>query len=455
MNPDNPFGDAEDMDRTIRQTRDSVAPAAGREPVPRPPSGAAVGAVFAGVGEAAAAAFAAAAANPLAGAAAPLLWLVSRLGDGIVQPDIDGLQDRIVAELRRFESAALTKGIGVETVRLARYVLCATLDDVVMSTDWGGRSDWPTRTLVSSLYNETLGGERFFDILDRLLGDPNANVDLLELMAVCIAVGFVGKYRIMAAGMQQLARLRDDLHRTLRRVRGSYERDLSGEWRGLSVSHRPPPSARNMWIVAGLALAFLVGLYVTFSITLRTQADLVIARLDALVPEKPVEPSPLPKPAPPPPPATPNPPVPTQLQRVEAALKNEVATGALQVIGADKTIVVRISGRALFASGKDRVDPAALPLLRAVAKAVAPEPGPVRVVGHADSIPMRGIGNEELSRDRAKAVLRVLSGVVLPPARLFAEGHGSADPIADNSTAVGRERNRRIEVVIRREEAAP
>lgn len=455
MNRDNPFGDLEDTESTIRQPRSAATPARSSPSAVRPVTQTALGGVFVGIGEAAEAAFSAAAANPLAGVAAPLLWLASRLGDGIAQPDIDGLQDRVVAELRRFESTALTRGIAVETVRLARYVLCATLDDVVMCTDWGGRSDWPTRTLVSMLYNETLGGERFFDILDRLLGDPNANVDLLELMAVCIAIGFVGKYRVQAAGMQQLARLRDDLHRTLRRVRGSYERDLSGNWRGLAEAHRPPPSARNLWIASGLALAFLAGLYITFAVGLRTQADMVVVRLNALVPEKTVEPPVAPKPVPPTPAPKPPPPALTQLQRVEAALKEHIAGGAVQVIGADKTITIRISGRVLFASGKDVVDASALPLLRAVAQAVASEPGPVQVVGHADSIPMRGIGNQELSLDRARAVLRVLQETVLPPNRLTAEGHGSDDPIADNAIAAGRERNRRIEVVIRRTETAP
>ncbi len=455
MNPDDPFGDLRDADKTVRLPRPGGAKGA---PAAAPTMPVAVGPASVhparpeNIGETAAAAFAIAALNPLVGVASPLLWLASRLNDSLGPDDVDELLERVMSELRRFESEALAVGVQPEAVRLGRYALCATLDDVVMNTAWGGHSSWPVKTLVSTLYGEALGGERFFDILEQLMADPNANIELLELMAICLSIGFIGKYRVMAGGMPQLARLREDLHRALRRVRGSYERDLSANWRGLASPHRLPPSPKAMWIVAGAALALLATLYLVFSLTLRAQSEAVISRLNALVPTAPMA-----VPAPPKPPAPPPPPVKTltELQRIETALAPEIADGAVVVIGQPKTITIRIIGRALFESGQIRIGESFKPALAAIAKALNVEPGGITVIGHTDNVPMRGMTNLELSRLRAEAVMNALRARLSSPGRLSAEGMGDSEPLASNQTAAGRERNRRVEVVIPRIDAAP
>ena len=85
---------------------------------------------------------------------------------GLLAVEVDQAESEI--EIRVKDSG---RGVPAEMVRVSRYALAATIDDVIMHTEWGAHSLWATRGLVSTLYNETLGGERFFDILDQAMAD--------------------------------------------------------------------------------------------------------------------------------------------------------------------------------------------------------------------------------------------------------------------------------------------
>ena len=80
----------------------------------------------------------------------------------------------------------------------------------------------------------------------------------------------------------------------------------------------------------------------------------------------------------------------------------------------------------------------------------------MRVIGYTDDQPIRTIAfpsNFQLSTARAKEASAIIGASVGDASRLSAEGRADADPIATNSTPEGRERNRRIEVVLNRQGA--
>lgn len=101
-----------------------------------------------------------------------------------------------------------------------------------------------------------------------------------------------------------------------------------------------------------------------------------------------------------------------------------------------------------FAAGSDQIDPASFALLDAIAAALrgAPPECILEVHGHTDNV-----GNVAVNRDvgarRAAAVARYLAHHGVAYARLRVIGRGAEDPIADNATPEGRERNRRIRFV--------
>ncbi len=110
-----------------------------------------------------------------------------------------------------------------------------------------------------------------------------------------------------------------------------------------------------------------------------------------------------------------------------------------------------LRGDGLFASGSSTVLPAYLPVLLRVADALAAEPGSVMVSGYTDNLPIRTArypSNFELSKDRAEQVAHLLRHRGVHPQRIRAQGLGEAQPVANNTTAEGRARNRRVEVVL-------
>ncbi|WP_427023956.1 type IVB secretion system protein IcmH/DotU [Aureimonas ureilytica] len=400
-------------------------------------------------------AFELAALNPLVAVASPLLWLAARLNESLPVDDVAQFRARVMEDVSRFETNAMTRGVAPRLARVARYALCATIDDIILNTAWGGQSDWPAKGLVSTFYQETWGGERFFDLLGQLYAQPEDNLDALELMALCLSIGFVGKYRVGEGGAAHLARLRGELYRTIRRLRGPHERRLSAGFATVDAPYRPPARMIWFWVLSAAAIAALVALYLVLGFFLSWRVDAAAERVAALPPAMPVFVGA------PDVPAVPEPFAPeaqTQLQRVQAALGADIASGEVEVVEENGDIVARLL-RASFPTGGTAIGETEAPLLRRIAAALNPEPGPITVVGHTDNVPIANPSptrnNDTLSRDRAASAAAMLQRFLTEPGRVTFLGRGDSAPIASNATAEGRARNRRVEFRIQAEDATP
>lgn len=160
------------------------------------------------------------ASNTLVAAAWELLSQVVQLKVSAGRDSLQALNDQLSAGISAFETHALHLGAENSQVMSARYVLCSVIDEAVVTTPWGSRSDWSKRSLLSRFHNETFGGEKFFQLLERLSRDPVKHVAMLELMYLCLALGFEGKYRVMERGRAQLETVHDAVYRQIRHVRG-------------------------------------------------------------------------------------------------------------------------------------------------------------------------------------------------------------------------------------------
>nr|WP_280519056.1 type IVB secretion system protein IcmH/DotU [Shinella curvata] len=393
-------------------------------------------------------AFDLAAVNPLVGAASPLLWLAGRLNESAAPDDIAEFRRRVLEEIRNFETAAMARDIPDRLVRVSRYALCAVIDDIILNTRWGATTGWASQSLVSILYNETWGGERFYDLLQQLLQQPEQNIDVLELMAICLAIGFSGKYRVMDGGQGQFARLRQDLYRVIRRVRGPYERNLSQVWQSAAAPHRAPRSMAAPWAAALALLALLAVVWAFSSISLRSSMEETAAEIAALVPGIPmlVERAGIPTIPDPVPPVRK-----TQIQRLSEALAAEVSDGRVEVAGIGDKVAIRML-KASFPSGGTDLALGEEPLITRIGDALDSENGAIVVVGHTDNIPV-GAGsplgdNMAISLARARSAAQMLQRHVDDPARITFEGRGANDPILPNTSQENRARNRRVEFQI-------
>jgi type VI secretion system protein ImpK len=135
-------------------------------------------------------------------------------------------------------------------------------------------------------------------------------------------------------------------------------------------------------------------------------------------------------------------------------LKLEIDQGLVTVLGDRATPIVRIRNRGMFPSGSASVAPGYIHLLERIGEALKAEKGPVTVNGYTDNQPIHTVqfpSNFQLSAMRAEAARAIVVRALGDPGRVAAQGHADADPLASNGTADGRDQNRRIEVVLRRQ----
>jgi type VI secretion system protein ImpK len=451
MPSDNPFSEPEDSDRTqiIRplpggRARSAASPAAGAPP---PDQTAVPPAAVSGPDEAIRVGR-----SPLLAAAAPLLQLLSRLRNTLSQPDSGALRERAVSEVRRFEQVSRDSGVPIAQLRPAHYALCASLDDVVQATPWGSEGAWASRSLVSTFHQEVRSGDRFFDVLNQVKQNPGLFLPVLELMYLCLSLGFQGRYRLSPRGPAELDRMREDVYGIIARQRPKPDPELSPRWRGVTAPYRAARAELPVWVAGAAGLVVICGMYAWTLFGLNDGSDALFARTMAAPPAQMpmiVRAAPVQPPAPARAPAQP-----AALDKLRGFLQPEIEQGLVTVLGTDAAPVVRVRNRGMFAAGSAAVASKFNPLLERIGQALAAEHGSVQVIGYTDNQPIRSLqfpSNFQLSAARAKAAAAIIGKAIGDVSRIKTEGRADADPIGNNATAEGREENRRIEVVLRRE----
>ncbi|HET6610200.1 MAG TPA: type VI secretion system protein TssL, long form [Rhodopila sp.] len=389
--------------------------------------------------------------NPLVAAASPVLAAIVRIsGDAARGPDVDRLKRAMVDAIRKFEADALATGMDTRSLRAARYALCATIDDLVLNTPWGRASSWPQQTMTSIFHNEVTGGERFFEILDQMQHDLGNQLPVVELMYLCMSLGFIGRYRVMPRGIAALSELREGVYRAIRQRRGDFERELSPQWRGINAGARPLARRIPVWATGLATLVIASVAYIGFAFALSNSSEISFAELYGLPPRGAVV---VPRTAPPPP--APPPAQVVVVSNLAVKLKQflapEIKAGLVTVFQDAQAITVRLANVNMFGSGQAVLATSYYPLLQRIGDALNDEKGDVIINGYTDDQPIhtaRFPSNFELSQARADAVLDVLKTKVKDPSRLHAKGKGQADPIAPNTTEDGRRQNRRTEIVL-------
>ena len=255
--PDDPFADL-GADRTV------IMPMPGGRAAPGRPAPAEPRATPAEQAEASEATALASGLNPLLAAANRLLNVLPQLRSSVQHPNPTALRDSLAQGIRQFEAQARTAGVPTEKIVAARYALCTLIDETATSTPLGASGAWAHQGLLALFHGETGGGEKFFQLLSRLAENPQANLDLLELLYVCLEFGFEGRYRVTEGGQRQLEAIRQRLLMIIRKQRGEYERDLSPNWRGVSAANQRRLGWMPLWAVGALSALLLVAIYVGF-----------------------------------------------------------------------------------------------------------------------------------------------------------------------------------------------
>ena len=391
------------------------------------------------------------ASNPLIAAAADLLVLLGRLRTGLVEMQAAPLIDHVAREIDGFERKAQAAGAAPQDVLDAKYVLSATADDIVQNLPGSDRGMWLEYSMAARFFGDRSSGLGFFQKVDEAMRTPGQRFHLLELMLTCLSLGFEGQYRTMPNGQVESARIRTAIYETLRHVQPRPDDDLSPHWAAVPLGNHRNQGKLPLWIVLAVATVMVTALFATLSTLLTGQSATVrddILALHQGHPQIVIERTqPVLQPY--------EPPLSTQMQRLGTALAEELETGQIELGRTNDWVLIRVGQALRFRSGSADLTSDIRVLIDAVADALDREMGPVRVVGHTDSVPPSGRGryktNEQLSQARADTVANVLGSALADANRISVEGKGAVDPIADNSSREGRARNRRVEIMIPRD----
>jgi type VI secretion system protein ImpK len=393
------------------------------------------------------------ASNPITQAAVPLLILLGRLRQMVVEMDAVPLMQHVARSISEVEKKLHSASVPEEQVQIAKYALCATADDIVQNLPGTDKHIWMQYSMLAQFFGVRTSGIGFFDKIRQLTSNPTVYYNLLELLHACLSLGFEGQYRGAGGGDIELQRVRRDVYTTLRTVKPREADDISPRWRGLEIKTRGLGTGIPVWAIGAFLLAALSVLFLMLRFNLSSDADAVAQALVRLHPPggvqierktfAPMTPAESPVST-------------TQLERIRAALAPEIGKGLIAVDAVGDFIVARINNLLLFDSGSADVKADFKPLGQRIATALNKEPGNINIVGHTDNVKLklsnRFKSNFDLSVKRAEGVAAVLSPLLDNPSRLAVAGKGEDEPIESNDTPEGRAKNRRVEISIPREE---
>jgi len=210
--------------------------------------------------------------NPLVQEAAELLHFLAFARTISHHPDPAGLRAEMVERVKSFTTRISRMQYEHGMVMAARYCICSAIDEVVLLTQWGNNSEWSTNSLLMTFHQERHGGKKFFEILRRLIAKPATSIDLLELVYICLRLGFEGQYRVQPGGQTKLNSLVNDLSKTIAVERGSYELSLTQHWQGATQEYQRPAREIPRWVLALSCFGILFVIYLFFSASLQDKA---------------------------------------------------------------------------------------------------------------------------------------------------------------------------------------
>lgn len=353
-------------------------------------------------------------------------------------PETDKLFDDICSEIEFFEDRLRGHKIPESDVKKVSLCLCSLIDEHVFQTPWGSRSQWMNVGLSQKIHGNIDAGSAFFENLESI--DSRG---VLTIMYLCLSSGFMGKYRNHGNGDFLLREFKDEIYNKLTRPTFKPQNVIK-KLRPLVYWKDDVSLSRSVLLVACLVGVALFGTYVYHQYHLDSYSDAPIARIDNATsryiatlnkkktPEKPQAISLL-----------------SYLSRRLADLDQQ---SLISLSGDADSVTLTIKGKA-FRSGSARITKTYRSALEEVDRALKEVQGRMQINGHSDNQKIasaRFPSNWHLSKARAKTIQSYLKASSDPKGQLTAavSGIGAKEPLVPNSSAVNRQINRRVEIVI-------
>ncbi len=139
----------------------------------------------------------------------------------------------------------------------AKYALVVAADQVVLTSAWPHRTSWPKRSLELDAFKTSVGGKKFFRVVEEVLNDPGEDApEIAEVLFTCMALGFQGE---LAGEPRELERRRRQLYEKARlpgRLGDNLAPDAYGRDFVKKVMRLPTIGIARLALIAVAALMF-------------------------------------------------------------------------------------------------------------------------------------------------------------------------------------------------------
>lgn len=393
--------------------------------------------------------------NPIITLLSPIILLVSKVKVASTELNLDELRSKTVENVEYYRSIDFGMESNFRGKEEVSYGLCCFLDEMVLNTPWGAKSNWANESLLVTFHKEAWGGERFFDHLDRMSLNPSANLHAIEFYYALLELGFEGKYRQSNDGMRAHQTIKNNAYLLLEKFKTLEPVPLSYAWEGSGEQQNSLLKVIPQWVLWSLTLAIILATYFSFSILLSNQSDPVKRSLVSLRSKGEISVSPVSIGS-----VVTQPKIQSDLRDNNIAMyplligafSKEINEGLVVIEQQKKGISVRLTNAKLFRSGSNTLASGYVALVRKLGESLSNKRVRINITGHSDDIPIRTIkypDNWALSEARAISVKSILENVINNKSQVFASGLANSINLVPNTTDANRALNRRVEILIR------
>lgn len=185
--------------------------------------------------------------NPLLDWASPILALVPRLANPIANAQLPQLHQKLCEQIRHIENQMHQHSYAPQQTLAIRYVLSALIDEIILHSAWGKRSQWEKYSLLDVFQRDRWQADEFFQILQHAAEHPQKNINFLELCYLTLQLGFRGRYRQQSEHSDSLKIITKNLYQLIAQQRYT-ARPAQNPQTQKNFFH-PTPSLRWSWLI--------------------------------------------------------------------------------------------------------------------------------------------------------------------------------------------------------------
>lgn len=207
--------------------------------------------------------------------ATPVLDLVMRIRAGQIVPSTE-MRQLVDGRLKDLDARGAQLGYKEAQLQNVKFALAAFVDETVLAGGFAVRNEWERYPLQLQYFQEQFAGVKFFDRLEAMLKNAEAEADVIEVYYLCLLLGLKGKYHIYLE--DQLPGVLQNVADHLQRVGRLKNSILSPHWK-LTDQPSPPQETKvpelPAWVklVAAASLGLVALSYLLFQFLLTNQAN--------------------------------------------------------------------------------------------------------------------------------------------------------------------------------------